>query len=50
MTDHLLFHIWCLNEQGRMFLCCGQSDADATITAEWAVKLSADLLCPKCLR
>ena len=50
MAEHLLFHIWCLGEQGKMRLCCGQSDADATITAEWAVKLSADFLCQKCLR
>jgi hypothetical protein len=50
MAEHLFFHIWCLGEERKMRLYCGESDADATITAEWAVKLSADFLCQKCLR
>ena len=50
MPEQLLFHIWRLDEHGKMRLSCGESDADATITAEWAVKLGADFLCQKCLR
>ena len=35
MPEHLLFHVWRLDEHGKMRLSCGESDADATITAEW---------------